>query len=200
MSGTAILVGKDISGRTHDVPVDPFKPHSLAVIDFIELAINEGRKFGASSTINIGVGVTKYMLGITNGKFIRLLERKIFARTAVANKVDIEVKLYEDGVANENVGNLTIFNNNRNSDTEATFAIHDTPTGVDIGAATLLSPFGGVMYSSAIAYSIISSNEDMYVMKENTKYVLGITNNGAAAVDVTFTWSWIESCYSSLCL
>ena len=100
----------------------------------------------------------------------------------------IEVILYEDTVASANGTEDAVFNRNRNSATVNTTLLFTAPTITDVGVRLTENVLG--TGKNTPGGEAMDAEEIM--LKQNTKYLLRISEPGIANTQVNLTFDWYE--------
>ena len=109
----------------------------------------------------------------------------IFATTAAA---EITIKLTE-GVSVEALGTpITTINNNRNSPNMAAVLVYHTPTN-PTGGTVIVPP---TIVGAGVQVGGTSRNDNELILKQNTLYMLEITNGTALGNLLTQLFDWYE--------
>ncbi|MFZ2783839.1 MAG: hypothetical protein WAZ36_05520 [Sediminibacterium sp.] len=164
---------------------------SIKIIDINIENIFSGNKFWAGTSVDIGATTadkTAYILGIVSAVHTFMGARSIQAISSAA--ISLQIDLYEDVATVTNSGNMTSYCMNRNLTSVGTFTFNNAPA--TITAAGTLMPSTNILKSSINFASSVASDY-RYIMKNNTKYALKITNNGVATATLTFFWTWTEN-------
>ena len=86
--------------------------------------------------------------------------------------------LFEDATTSANGTPITAFNNNRNSGTAATVLVFHTPTVTTTG--TEIATFYMTLDSGAARVGVQSRNDDEFILKQNSRYLLRFTGETIA--------------------
>lgn len=165
----------------------------VAIVDtdgqknFYEDSLEKGTVYISGSEYTIPGNDFIYIVGDTDLKDISIYKRKIQAESNL--DIDINIDLYENASFTGGSQNL-VFNKNRNLEVNNTFNIYSTPATVDLSNAYLL-PFSNRLKGDKKVIAETSEFAD-YIMKQNTTYVLKITNNNPQTATLYFTWNWLE--------
>lgn len=160
---------------------------AVGVIDQEHLKIHDGDGYtiGRRFTISNGGG-TKTFLGIVPvGIFPHFRTMSI---SIDGGPFDID--FYEATTTSFNGTLVTSYNNNRNSTNTASLLIYDAPTITTVG--TLLEPVLVPSTKQAGAIGTDASNE--WILKQDTKYMIRVTNNksGAGTSNAAINMFWYE--------
>lgn len=94
--------------------------------------------------------------------------------------------VYEGITSTEGTG-ITEFNRNRNSATEATCVVVHTPTVSNTGTLLRTKHFG-----TGKTAGVETHENDEWVLKQNTKYLIRLTNATTSANYCTLVLNWYE--------
>lgn len=166
--------------------VDPLH-NCVVVLDEEHSKIHQGKLFTLAKRVNIAnVGGVATFLGIVPAAVYPHF-RNI---TVSSDGGPFDVDFYEGTTVSANGAAIAAYNNNRNATTVPGLLVYDTPTITADGI--LLEPIliPGTKQSGSLGSD--SSNE--WILKENTKYLIRITNNttGAGTSRFTINMFWYE--------
>lgn len=154
----------------------------------IENKLEEGKLHFSSKTFNISAGESVYIKGVT-GNDLYFYEQRYYAITT-GSSLDFTIGLYENGVDVSNLEEITIYNMNRNNDTNISFNIYSNVSNVDLSSSILL-PIG-VNYVGDKKFSQLELLIETIVLKRDTDYYMKITNNDGGVLTLNSNWLFYE--------
>jgi len=107
---------------------------------------------------------------------------------AFASEAESNVKLYEGTTTSADGTSIPSFNNNRNSANTAAMLVYHTPTITGIG--TLLTEKN--MGAGKAQGGSLSRGDKELILKQNTKYLVRITNNTTSNNWFNYDFEWYE--------
>ena len=155
----------------------------------------KGRAFTAQGDITIPSGQSVYVLGInsaTGDDNTLMYDRIVTIKCAEDKAIDCTLQLFQDCEYSAAGTPIAIHNKNHNMDlTDNLFDIYTGPTITNEGTALTTS------YFMADAYEIVSVPiiDKGYIMKQETPYLIKITNNGLKSIQVLIDWLWSKPIY-----
>lgn len=156
--------------------------HALEVIEYEHHEIHSGSSFYVTYTVDLGNGASQDILLVTpdTTKWAHMVG-------SVTTESEAHVYFYEDTTTSNDGTAMTEFNRNRNSGTAATVVATYTPTVTGVGTLIWESHFGS---GRGVGGGARSENE--FVLKQNTKYMLRVTNATANANYIAIAINWYE--------
>ena len=144
--------------------------------------IHEGDAFAFSSLIeDLAAAATDELLFVTSAS--DYVHMKEFSVASTGGSILLEV--WEDVTATNGATTLEMINRNRNSSTTSNLAIYTAPTSVsETGCTKIFQTFIGGSDGFRATGGGDGGSLAEYVLLPSTKYLLRITNNGAAAADI----------------
>ena len=154
----------------------------------IENKLEEGKLHFSSKTFNISAGESVYIKGVTVND-LYFYEQIYYAKTT-GSSLDFTIELYENGADVSNLEQITIYNMNRNNDTNISFNIYSNVSNVDLSNSTLL-PIGANFVGDK-KFSDLELLVEMIVLKRDTDYYMKITNNNGGVLSINSKWLFFE--------
>jgi len=168
--------------KTYQSPrVDP-TTHSLQFIDFAHCILHNGDHYYVKDWVDLTNGQVLDFLFVTpdTTKWAHLLIS--FGFEAEAN-----ISVYESATTSNNGTPITVFNRNRNSANTNTSLVYSAPTVT--GTGTLIARYKAGS-SRSVGGDIRAEGE--LVMKQNTKYLVRITNDTVTNNWCGYLADWYE--------
>jgi len=181
--GSSILYGRIDTEKVKPLRIDG-STHSIQVIDNAHHEIHEGVRFFHQESYSLVKSGTVDHLIVTpdTTKWAHMV---IGINNTLAS---IEVILYEDTVASANGTADTVFNRNRNSATVNTTLLFTAPTITTVGVKLTENVLGTGKNNPG---GEVRDSEEI-MLKQNTKYLLRISEPGIANTQVNLTFDWYE--------
>ena len=158
--------------------------NSFQTITYEHHEIHAGSSFTADYTVELGNGAVIDILVVTPNttKWAHMVY-------TVLCELETDMKIYEGATASNNGTGLTEFNRDRNSATAATTTAFHTPTVAGGAEGTLLRTkhFGTGRTAGAEAH-----DAHEWILKQNTKYLVRITNATTSNNWITIILNWYE--------
>lgn len=183
-NGKTTLIGRAmVSGEIRNPIVDDLSNASVS-IDINHAKIHAGTHYQYTDIVTLASSASQdYMFTVASSKPAHLTFN-------VQGTAQTTVSLYE---ATDKTGTTlqTVYNNNRNSSTVASTTLHKGVSGGTTDGTLIFSIQGG---TATGAFSQVSSsrNENEYILKLNTKYILRITS-GANGNVISSVINWYEN-------
>lgn len=194
--GTSTIVGRGEKGEIlHDARVMCAGGlNGLVTVDQFVYAVAVGTAFGSYVEFELAAGATKSILGIVRNGNVYMSARGITVETEQNEGIHLSIDLYEDVTCATNIADEISYNVNRSFnylDDQSLFEINSDPAvitgGMFLGfrSSHILTP-NKTFFSSLMI-------ENPYVMRENTKYELRMTNDATlGTVTVRIYWEWYD--------
>jgi hypothetical protein len=111
----------------------------------------------------------------------------------------VDIKTYEGTTTSADGTVIPVFNRNRNSANTPGLVLTHSPTVTDVGTLIhdRLVPSAGAGVGQKHG-SISAGFGEEWVFKPSTKYLVRLTNNAGAAIDITYELFWYEINYTEL--
>lgn len=156
--------------------------HSWQVIDYEHHEIHSGSSFVVADCTDLGNGASRELLIVTpnTAKWAHLLVK-------IITESEAHWYLYEDATTSSDGTGLTEVNRNRNSATTATAVVTHTPTLTGDGTLIYQEHYG-----SGRGNGGENRGESEFVLKQNAKYLVRLTNATTSANYVTIVLDWYE--------
>lgn len=164
----------------------------LRVLSEIQSAVHDGLMFSYSihDAVGLAAGSSLLLLGRVGTKQVHFDGFHINV-----SQGDLLVEFFEAPTVT-NAGTLqTSRRRNRSNTTTATMAIYANPT-VSANGTLLDDDLLLLVGQGSNVLSGTASVEDGWVLKENTDYLIKITNNAASATTYNAKFAWHEATYS----
>lgn len=164
-------------------------PSNIVNTDFNTDMILRGEMYATHTTINISNGETVY-LKANSSNVVHLIERLVYAETTGTN-LDYDIVLYENGTDSGASNILNNYNVNRNHIDISNFKIYTNVTNFNCDINCNILPFGiSILSDKKHSDTTISNTE--YILRNNTNYYLGITNNDGGVLSISLKWLFYE--------
>lgn len=171
----------DSAGRV--AKIDP-ATYSLHAISYEHHEIHAGSSFTTSYKVNTGNG------GIINLLVVTPDTTKWSHFTyEIDGELETDIILYEGATASNNGTPVAVFNRDRNSLTAATTLVFDTPTVAGGAEGTVLRTWH---FGSNRSYGGGDRGTHELILKQNTKYLLRVTNSTANDNFISIKLDWYE--------
>ena len=157
---------------------------AIKTIDYPHSEIHEGNAFLYCEVTDFSNGAVRDILIVTPNttKWAHMV-------LDVVSELEADLKIYEAPTASNNGTAVTEFNRNRNSATVNTTVITHTPTIAGGSEGTLICQ---KHWGSGKANGGESRNLTELVLKQNTKYLLRVTNATTSANQIEIDLNWYE--------
>jgi len=175
----ALITGIDyVSGKSG---IDA-STESLQVIDYAHHEIHSGSHFYIKNYMDLTNAQVFDFLAVTPDtlKWAHMLVEFNF-------EAEAHIQVYEGTTTSNDGTTVTPVNRNRNSSTTPTVSIYHTPTVTDVG--TLIAGYK-TGSGNKVGGEIRGSNE--LILKQNTKYLIRLTNDTALNNWVDYLADWYE--------
>ena len=171
-------VGKLVTAYGDNISVDTMTD-ALNTVDYAHHEVHGGSMFHVSYVADIGNGAN-LDIGVTTPNTSKHSHMVI----GVGVEAEARLYLYEDATFSGGTP-LTAYNRNRNSSTAATSTVVHTPSITSTGTLIL-----GAHYGSARTYGGESRAQNEWILKQNAKYLLRVTNltTNNNFMDVELDW------------
>jgi hypothetical protein len=177
-----------ITGKTSDTTyqnprLDP-STHTMQTIDYAHHEIHSGSNF-----------YTKGWLDLTNGQVFNFLivtpDTTKWAHMLVsfASELESNITVYEGATASNNGTAVAAFNRDRNNLTASTTLVYHTPTVAGGAEGTIIATY---KIGSSRAIGGEARSEAELILKQNTKYLVRITNDTANNNWFGYLANWYE--------
>ena len=172
---------------------DPFA-HALTVITEEHRLAHDGMMFNATGkVIGLAVDGVEQILLNTGSAYVHMNKVRLNFGSG-----DIDIESFKDVVTSADGTVTESVNTNQNSSNPPIMIISEGPTVTDGGTSLHLTwapPTGAGIGNSANGISNLSSGEE-WILKPNSKYLITITNNSGAIIDMSYDILWYEISYS----
>lgn len=183
----ASLVRAVITGQTNgtyrNVRLDEVTGY-LTFIDVFHHHTHAGEAFISGDLIDLGNGAIRDILIVTPNT---TYWAHMFITITTESETDL--KVYEGTTASNNGTAITAFNKDRNSTSVATTLIFHTPTVAPGSEGVMLPP---MHWGSGKGVGGGERSSEEWVLKQNTKYLLRITNATTSANQTNTILRWYE--------
>ena len=156
--------------------------HSIQIIDYEHHEIHSGSSYTADRQVNLANGASMDILLITPNttKWAHLIYE-------IEAQAEMQFYIYEAPTATAGTA-MTIINRNRNVTNPATVTLSHTPTGITTGTTIIRKHHMGA--GKAFGGGARSAHE--FVLKQNTKYLIRMTNLTVTTNWATIVLNWYE--------
>ena len=163
---------------------------AIKCIDYPHAEVHSGSAYTIANTISIAAAATaSFILETPNTtKWAHLT----FQATALSGPATFE--LYEGVSANADGTLATPINNNRNSTKTSGLVVRLNPTGISGGSLLSKAQTGSAgsgFFSTGLSGGMISRDSE-YILKQNTKYEIRITNDHTDPQVFSYQNNWYE--------
>lgn len=164
--------------------------HALTAINSTHRVIHDGMGFHATTRKTALAAAASFDILLVSGALRPHLNGVLFSVTGGP----CDIKTYEGTTTSADGTSITIFNRNRNSSTTAVATLFHTPTVTDVGTLIhdRLSPSAGKDTGN-----LTPTLGEEWVLALSTKYLVRITNNSGAPIDITMEALWYEPNYET---
>jgi len=170
----------------------PIEQYSGAyrTIEVEHAKIHDGLAYMHNGAHNIANGVTQYHL-LKNPAFNYPHLRIVTTDVTIAPAV---ISLYETPTTTADGTTATTFNYNRNSANTSSLLMYENPTVTAVGTLleSVLIPSGGGGGGSSKPGGFGIDLPTEWILKQNTNYLVAITNNSGSTIDAYVHFFWYE--------
>ena len=172
------------------IPLDA-STEAQEIIDYAHHEIHAGSRFLYSETVDLASGANRDILIVTPNttKWAHLS-----LPLRIGSNKQTTVTLYEDTTTSADGTAVSELNHNRNSGVAATVVLTHSPTVTVLGTILIQEQFGvaGGFFTDDVG-GVAGGGRDELILKQNTKYLLRITNNdGSDPADINIFLDWYE--------
>lgn len=153
-----------------------------------DIAVYEGRMYGAVYTTTAIAAGASYDLGILTGNSTMIY----IPSTVVTSADSVTIGVYEGSTV---TGGTTLASSSRqrNSTRASAVTLKTAPTVSDVGTFVISSFIGGVAGNPQSRQGGTLSGGNKMVLKPNTQYIIRLTNGSTVANTIHVKMEWIES-------
>lgn len=178
----AVIAGQ-INGVFRNVRLDEATGY-LVFTDVFHHETHSSNAFIAGDLIDLGNGLVRDILIVTPNT-----THWAHMFITIVTESETDLKMYEGTTASNNGTAITAFNKNRNSATAATTLIFHTPTVAPGSEGVMLPP---LHWGSGKGVGGGERSSEEWELKQNTKYLLRITNSTTSANQTNTILRWYE--------
>jgi hypothetical protein len=159
------------------------KTGAFITIDYAHHEAHEGDAFTASHTEDLGNGVVRDILIVTpnTAKWAHLT-------WFVEGELETHIGLYEAPTATAAANPIVAYNRDRNSAVTSGLVITHTPTSITIGTTLIREAHFGTGKNAGGS----RAESEEFILKQNTKYILRVTNSTSSNNYVAIRLDWYE--------
>ena len=186
--GTTVSPDNPMPVGLHDGDGNPYESDdgSIPTITHQHAQIHQGNGFThADIHLSLASMASETHLMVTGANAIHLRSFNIQTTAAPCT-----IEYFEDAVTSDNGDPLGVGNNNRTSDKNPTMLLFEHPVITDTGNPIGKSLIPSVAQKGGNGLDIITGGE--WILKPNTKYTYGITNNTNQEIDYSTVIFWYE--------